>query len=121
MVVNVYVEGGIINGNVDATTLNNSEALREELHRFMQRVLNRNDISVVVKKCSGYKEAAKQFINATQEEENYLYVDLDRKPELRNEWFKSLSFDGLEISQDRPCDFLDSGNGGLVLKTTCRY
>lgn len=101
MVVNVYVEGGIINGNVDATTINNSEALREELHRFMQRALNRNDISVVVKKCSGYKEAAKQFINAAQEEENYLYVDLDRKPELRNEWFKSLSDDGLVISQDK--------------------
>lgn len=101
MVVNVYVEGGIINGNVDATTINNSEALREELHRFMQRALNRNDISVVVKKCSGYKEAAKQFINAAQEEENYLYVDLDRKPELRNEWFKSLSDDGFEISQDK--------------------
>ena len=101
MVVNVYVEGDIINGNVDATTINNSEALREELHRFMQRALNRNDISVVVKKCSGYKEAAKQFINAAQEEENYLYVDLDRKPELRNEWFKSLSDDGLKISQDK--------------------
>ena len=101
MVVNVYVEGGIINGNVDATTINNSEALREELHRFLQRAFNRNDISVVVKKCSGYKEAAKQFINAAQEEENYLYVDLDRKPELRNEWFKSLSDDGLKISQDK--------------------
>lgn len=101
MVVNVYVEGGIINGNVDATTINNSEALREELHRFMQRALNRNDISVVVKKCSGYKEAAKQFINAAQEEDNYLYVDLDRKPELRNEWFKSLSDDGLVISQGK--------------------
>lgn len=29
MVVNVYVEGGIINDNVDATTINNSEAFRE--------------------------------------------------------------------------------------------
>ena len=37
MVVNVYVEGGVINGNVDASTNNNSEALREELNRFMQR------------------------------------------------------------------------------------
>ena len=55
MVVNVYVEGGVINGNVDATTSNNSEALREELNRFMQRALNRDDISIVVKKCSGYK------------------------------------------------------------------
>lgn len=55
MVVNVYVEGGIINGNVDATTINNSEALREELHRFMQRALNRNDISVVVKNAQAIK------------------------------------------------------------------
>lgn len=101
MVVNVYVEGGIINGNVDATTSNNSEALREELNRFMQRALNRNDISIVVKKCSGYKEAAKQFVNATEGEDCYLYVDLDRKPELRNEWFKNLSANGIEMSQDK--------------------
>lgn len=101
MVVNVYVEGGVINGNVDATTNNNSEALREELNRFMQRALNRNDISIVVKKCSGYKEAAKQFINTTDNAENYLYVDLDRKPELRNEWFRSLSDDGIEMSQNK--------------------
>lgn len=101
MVVNVYVEGGVINGNVDATTNNNSEALREELNRFMQRALSRNDISIIVKKCSGYKEAAKQFINATDEDDTYLYVDLDRKPELRDEWFKSLSDDGIEMSQDK--------------------
>lgn len=101
MVVNVYVEGGIINDNVDATTSNNSEALREELNRFMRRVLHRDDISIVVKKCSGYKEAAKQFINATGEEENYLYVDLDRKPEQRDEWFKSLSDDGIVMPQEK--------------------
>ena len=101
MVINVYVEGGVINGNVDATTNNNSEALREELNRFMQRALKRDDISIVVKKCSGYKEAAKQFINATDNEENYLYVDLDRKPELRNEWFKSLLDDGIAMSQNK--------------------
>lgn len=91
MVINVYVEGGVINDNVDATTTLNSEALREELNRFMQRALNRNDISIVVKKCSGYKEAAKEFISANGECENYLYVDLDRKPEMRDEWFTSLS------------------------------
>lgn len=101
MVVNVYVEGGVINGNVDATTTNNSEALREELNRFMQRALNRDDISIVVKKCSGYKEAAKQFVNASDNEENYLYVDLDRKPELRDEWFESLSDDGIDMPQEK--------------------
>lgn len=101
MVVNVYVEGGVINGNVDATTNNNSEALREELNRFMQKALGRDDISIVVKKCSSYKEAAKQFISATGEEENYLYVDLDRKPELRQEWFDSLSEDGIVMPQEK--------------------
>ena len=95
MVVNVFVEGGVINGNVDATTSNNSEALREELNRFMQRALGRDDISIVVKKCSGYKEALKEFIKAT--DDSYLYVDLDRKPELRDEWFSSLLDDGIEI------------------------
>ena len=35
----MYVEGGIINGNVDAKISNNSEALREELNRFMQHLL----------------------------------------------------------------------------------
>ena len=101
MVVNVYVEGGVINGNVEATTSNNSEALREELNRFMQRALNRNDISIVVKKCSGYKEAAKEFISANGEDENYLYVDLDRKPELRDEWFASLSDDGIDMPAEK--------------------
>lgn len=101
MVVNVYVEGGVVNGNVDATTNSNSEALREELNRFMQRALNRDDISIVVKKCSGYKEAVKQFINANDDEESYLYVDLDRKPEMRDEWFKNLSDDGIEVSQEK--------------------
>lgn len=102
MVVNVYVEGGAINDNVDATTVNNSEALREELNRFMQRALNRNDISIVVKKCSGYKAAAKQFINE-KTHDSYLYVDLDRKPELKNEWFKSLSDDGIEMPHEKTC------------------
>ena len=101
MVVNVYVEGGVINGNVEATTSNNSEALREELNRFMLRALNRNDISIVVKKCSGYKEAAKEFISANGEDENYLYVDLDRKPELRDEWFASLSDDGIDMPAEK--------------------
>lgn len=100
MVVNVYVEGGVINGNVDATTINNSESLREELNRFMQRALNRNDISIVVKKCSGYKEAAKQFATA-KGSDNYLYVDLDRKPELRDEWFKSLEDDGIKMPHEK--------------------
>jgi hypothetical protein len=97
MVVNVYVEGGVLSGNVEAATVTNSEALREELNRFFRRALQRDDISIVVKKCAGYKQAAKEFIAAGGESESYLYVDLDRRPELRAEWFRSLAEDGIEM------------------------
>jgi len=100
MVVHVYVEGGVIDGNVDATTAANSEALREELNRFLQKALNRDDISIVVKKCASYKMAAKEFIKADLPE-TYLYVDLDRAPELRSEWFESLRADGIVMPQEK--------------------
>ncbi|MDY4854143.1 MAG: hypothetical protein SO188_15250 [Prevotella sp.] len=67
MVVNVYAEGGILGGNDDASTIANSEALREELNRFMQRALGREDISIVVKKCASYKMAAKEFVREKDE------------------------------------------------------
>ena len=100
MVVNVYAEGGILGGNDDASTIANSEALREELNRFMQRALGREDISIVVKKCASYKMAAKEFVKE-ENVDSYLYVDLDRLPELRAEWFESLRHDGIAISEER--------------------
>ena len=100
MVVNVFAEGGILGGNDDASTIANSEALREELNRFMQRALGREDISIVVKKCASYKMAAKEFVKE-ENVDSYLYVDLDRLPELRTEWFKSLRHDGIAISEER--------------------
>ena len=100
MVVNVFAEGGILGGNDDASTIANSEALREELNRFMQRALGRDDISIVVKKCASYKMAAKEFVKE-ENVDSYLYVDLDRLPELRAEWFESLRHDGIAISEER--------------------
>ena len=100
MVVNVFAEGGILGGNDDASTVANSEALREELNRFMQRALGRDDISIVVKKCASYKMAAKEFVKE-ENVDSYLYVDLDRLPELRAEWFESLRHDGIAISEER--------------------
>lgn len=101
MVIQVYVEGGVINGNVDATTASNSEALREELNRFMQKALGREDVTIVVKKCAGYKNAVKEFINSDDIQSTYLYVDLDRVPELREDWFNSLVEDDISIPEDR--------------------
>lgn len=101
MVIHVYVEGGVINGNVDATTASNSEALREELNRFMQKALGREDITIVVKKCAGYKNAVKEFINSDAIHSTYLYVDLDRVPELREDWFNSLVDDNISVPEER--------------------
>lgn len=100
MVINVFVEGGVTSNNVDADTIANSEALREELNRFLQRVLNRNDISIVVKNYGGYKNVAKFFIN-DEATESYLYTDLDRIPEKKNEWFESLSNDGIVMPKEK--------------------
>ena len=102
MVVHIYIEGGIMSGNNDATTIANSEALREELNRFMQRTFNRNDISIIVKKCASYKMAAKEFIKGINNNtESYLYVDLDRVPELKMQWFQSLKDDGIDFPADK--------------------
>jgi len=102
MVIIVYVEGGTIDGNVDANTMQNSEALREELNRFMQRALDRDDISIIVKKCAGFKMAVKEFIRSSETNiESYLYVDLDRNPELKSEWFRVLNEDGIIVSTDK--------------------
>lgn len=101
MVIYVYVEGGVVNDNVDASTASNSEALREELNRFMQKALGREDITIVVKKCAGYKNAVKEFINSDDIQSTYLYVDLDRIPELREDWFNELVDEGICIPEDR--------------------
>ena len=71
--------------------------------QIFERLGSRDDIDLILIDEDKRKDTAerKKFINAADNEENYLYVDLDRKPELRNEWFKSLSDDGIEMSQNK--------------------
>ncbi|MDE6768662.1 MAG: DUF4276 family protein [Muribaculaceae bacterium] len=93
----VYAEGGTLDVNSNATTMNNVAALREELNRFMAEALGRDDIRIIVKLGGGYKNTAKEFA-ASPNETAYLYVDLDRLPEKRNEWFLDIAKDGIKIS-----------------------
>lgn len=92
----VYAEGGVIGGTEDARTISNSNALREELNRFMSKALNYDEIRIVVKASAGYKNAAKFFINESSDQK-YLYVDLDRKPEDRDGWFEDLAEENITI------------------------
>lgn len=99
MVIIVYAEGGILNGNNNAATMGNNAALREELNRFMSEALQTDDIQVVVKTSAGYKSAAAIFVNS-QDLQKFLYVDLDRKPELREDWFTDIDNEGITIEDD---------------------
>ncbi|MBD5356993.1 MAG: hypothetical protein HDR88_08340 [Bacteroides sp.] len=84
MVIIVYAEGGTLDAKSSAITMNNVASLREELNRFMSEALGRDDIQIIVKLSGGYKNTAKEFVNSNGEF-TYLYVDLDRLPEKRNE------------------------------------
>lgn len=98
MVIRVLVEGGVTSGNPtlpaqqNAMIKQNSAALREALNRFFSSALNRDDIDIKVEVGGGWEMAAFSF--ATQGNDDFLYVDLDRPPELRQEWFNQKLRDG---------------------------
>ena len=87
MVIRVMVEGGVVNADPsqsrqhNAMIQRNSAALRESLNLFFSRALGIEDIEIKVSVASGYKAAAKLFLS--KPEEDFLYADLDDKPENR--------------------------------------
>lgn len=86
--LNLIVEGGVYTSNVSAETANNAEALRESFHKFFTRLLNRSDIEITIYMGTGYRNAAKRFI-----EESALsgfYVDSDLPPDKIESWFDKL-------------------------------
>lgn len=105
MVIRVMVEGGVITADPtqsrqhNAMIQRNSAALRESLNGFFSRALGHDDIDIKVSVASGYKVAAKLFLS--QQEEDFLYVDLDDKPENRQTWFTKLANDGIIFPKDK--------------------
>ena len=83
--VSIIVEGGVIDTNVSAVTIDNSNALRESLYWIFSEVLDRDDISIEVHMSAGRRLAAKAFRDAANDV--FLYTDLDCEPEKRAEWF----------------------------------
>ena len=105
MVIRVMVEGGVVNADPtqsrqhNAIIQRNSAALRESLNGFFSRALGHDDIEIKVSVASGYKAAAKSFLSQT--EEDFLYVDLDDKPENRQTWFTKLANDEIIFPKDK--------------------
>lgn len=98
MVIRVLVEGGVTGINPTVTAAQNamiqqnSAALREALNRFFSSALNREDVDIKIEVGGGWKMAAYSF--ATQSNNDFLYVDLDRPPELRQDWFNQVLHEG---------------------------
>ena len=86
--LNLIVEGGVYTENVSAETANNAEALRESLHKFFTRLLARDDVEITIFMGKGYRNAVKQFIEASTP--IGLFVDSDLPPKDKYLWFDKL-------------------------------
>ena len=86
--LSLIVEGGVFPDNVDANTASNVEALRQSLHSFFSRLLERDDISIKIFMGSGYRNACKNFIAA--DSPIALFVDSDLPPKDLDKWFDKL-------------------------------
>ena len=87
--LNLIVEGGVYPNHVSAETASNVESLRQSLHQFFQRLLRRDDIEITIFMGAGFRNAAKQFVEASSF--LGLFVDSDLPPEKRYEWFDKLT------------------------------
>lgn len=105
MVIRVLVEGGVtgsdptLPSSQNAMIQQNSAALREALNKFFSSALNRDDIDIKIEVGGGWEMAAFSF--ATQGNNDFLYVDLDRPPELRHDWFSQLLRNGLPFPSSK--------------------
>ena len=86
--LSLIVEGGVYPDNVDASTASNVEALRQSLHSFFSRILNRKDISIKLFMGQGYRNATKTFI--ASDIPIGFFVDSDLPPNDIDKWFDKL-------------------------------
>lgn len=87
--LNLIIEGGVYTNNIPAETASNVESLRQSLHKFFTRILNRNDVEITIFMGAGYRNAAKQFVKSVTP--LGLFVDSDLPPETKHLWFDKLT------------------------------
>ena len=73
----------------DVQTVNNTQALRESLHRLFRENLSM-EVSVVVDMLHGYKNVVKHFLRQPTGSSVFLYVDLDGASHTKGSWFEKL-------------------------------
>lgn len=99
--ITVLMEGGAAPGSpADVQTVNNTQALRESLHRLFRENLSM-EVSVVVDMLHGYKNVVKHFFRQSSGSSVFLYVDLDGASHTKGSWFEKLEADGLKLSEEQ--------------------
>ena len=92
--IRIIIEGGSPSTNNDVLTSNNTESLRQSLNSFFSRLLNIQDISIIIIPGFGYRNAAKLFV---KDENCYaLFVDSDLPPQNINNWFIKLKNENID-------------------------
>lgn len=86
--LDLIIEGGVYTDNVSAATASNVESLRQSLHKFFNRILNREDIEITIFMGAGYRNAAKQFVAGNSS--MGLFVDSDSPAKTKCLWFNKL-------------------------------
>lgn len=87
--ITVIIEGGIVNTDTaDILTVDNSQALRQSIHRIFSELL-KEDVSIIIQLGAGYRNAASQFVK-NKGQGVFLFIDLDDKKENIPNWFYRL-------------------------------
>lgn len=86
--IRIIIEGGSSESN-NIDTADNTESLRQSLNLFFSRLLNRDDISIVMG--YGYRNAAKLFLKDSLE--SILFVDSDCPKSQLSGFFERLEMD----------------------------
>lgn len=86
--LHIMFEGGVYGLGKDNSVAYNTPALREALHSFFCKLLDNEDISIVVSMECGYRNAIKSFVNAADGVK--LFVDSDTPKSQIENWFKKV-------------------------------
>lgn len=84
--IRIIVEGGGPTASADVNTASNTESLRQSLNSFFCRLLNRDDIRIIVG--FGYRNAVRLFVEDSSY--NILFVDSDMPKSQIINWFEKL-------------------------------
>ncbi len=92
--LNIVIEGGIPLNNASADTANNVESLRQSLHNFFSKVLDKDNFEITIHMGYGFRKAAKMYIQG--ENSDCLYVDSDEPKKNIYKWYEKL------VNQENP-------------------